>query len=155
MEFRVDFETEAEYDEFDMLFESIDHIEEVEANDETMDVEGDEWIEVNEESINWLQEFRPMTKPGSKIDAEMIPKPIDAFNLFFTFEILNNIVIWSNNEGLRRDPNFPTFDMEELKKVLGCQIVMGINRFKDELDNWSTRRFLGNNDLRQVLSRNR
>ena len=150
MEFQIEFDTEAAFEEFTVIDGTIDHTEEI---DMEVDAVEPNWIEMEEGVEDWIPEFK--FKPGSKIEASRIPKPYDAFKLFFTATLLENILKWSNAEGERRDSGFTPMTMIELIKVFGVQIVMGIKRLKDEKDHWSKRRFLETKEIKEVFPRDR
>ena len=148
MEFAIQFETEAAFEEFTSVDSNNDHTEEVE-----MEVEMQEPVWTDKISVmeRWIPEFK--FKAGSKVDASQIPTPFDAFKLFFSLALLQDILKWSNAEAKRRDPGFKLITMPELMKVFGIQIVMCIKRLKNEADHWSKRRFLETPEIREAMSR--
>ena len=150
MEFPIKFETEEALEEFPDSDDSVEPADEMEA----MDVDEPVWKEDQGQWVDWLPPFTKIPGPKPEIVAK-IKSPFDAFKLFFSLSLVQDILLWSNAEGKRRAKSFQEMSMGELLKVFGIQIVMGINRFKNEIDHWSTRRFLGNKWIKEIMARNR
>ena len=150
MEFPIKFETEEALEEFP----DSDDSDELTGEMEAMDVDEPVWAEDKGTWIDWLPKFNKI--PGAKAQiVDKIKSPFDAFKLFFSLSLVQDILRWSNAEGKRRAKGFQEISFGELLKLLGIQIVMGINRFKNEKDHWSTRRFLGNKWIKEIMSKNR
>ena len=97
MEFPIKFETEEALEEFP----DSDDSDELTGEMEAMDVDEPVWAEDKGQWIDWLPKFTKI--PGAKAQiVDKIKSPFDAFKLFFSLSLVQDILRWSNAEGKRR-----------------------------------------------------
>ena len=149
MEFAIEFESEEALEEFPDIYDAVNHTIEV----DMMEVDEPDWSADNGQRDAWLPEF--LEKPGAKNDGANVKTPLEAFRLFFTINLIDNIIRWSNAEGLRRSAHFKHISRDDILKVFGMQILMGVKRYTKESDHWSTRRLLGNKWIKRAMARDR
>ncbi|KAK9695294.1 Transposase IS4 [Popillia japonica] len=123
--------------------------------------------------VNWeavtgksLKTF-PFTTPSGCIDSvrEMVDKaPIDFFNLFIDDEVINLMVVEINRYAAQKLNNLELLPhtrirqwkgvtSQEMKKILGIHIWMGLCRFPNLASYWSKNVLYANN-VKEVMSRN-
>ena len=115
-----------------------------------LSVSDENWVQTDLQPSDWLPTFTKQV--GTTLNPEA---PIDVFSEFFNDEYLSQIIVWTNKCGQIKYENFRKVTLCELKIVIGGLILMGVCKLASERSHWSTRRFLGTPELKQVITRDR
>ena len=88
--------------------------------------------------------------------------PREIFDAFFTPELWDTMTIETNRYAAKNPPtasrkmkSWVDVDKAELQRYLGLRLMMGIKRLPSFHDYWSTRRFVGDPEFRNQMTRDR
>lgn len=110
------------------------------------------WIrDENTDNTDWLPEFNRLNVPKTVIPVE----PIKIFDIFLDNEMLTSILEFTNIQMSKQTKDIEQIDTTELRKFIGIQILMGLNRRDDEYDHWSSDELLTTDAIRRTMSRDR
>jgi len=140
-----------------------------ESNTGEGDVEiGEDEVEPEAEVIDWSQQLSPVvleefdSPTGKTFDIAENASELDILSFIFTDEIVEKIVTESNKyarQKLALKPqqleNWVDTTASEMKAFLGVCIIMGLNSLPSIADYWSSDPFLGNEGIKQVMTKNR
>ena len=77
------------------------------------------------------------------------------FNLFVTKDLMKAIVNWTNLHIEMKASSTKPVTVPELKKYIGLELAMSITKFNRIEDYWSMEPFLGHDDFKRTMSKNR
>ncbi|KAK3735838.1 hypothetical protein QZH41_007478 [Actinostola sp. cb2023] len=149
----------------DLEFEGIEGLDS--DNEQESDPESDEGEE-ELETLEWSQQLKTIvveefnSPTGKTFQLQHDAKEIDVFSILFNNEILLKIVAETNryarqklSENALRLSNWKDTTAVEIRAYLGVCIIMGLNSLPCIADYWSSDPFLGNEGIKQVMTKNR
>lgn len=116
----------------------------------------------NEISFNWTKKLRPKTKEPCSLEADVqiehssgSPTPFDIFSAVTNLQELVKILVeQSNIYAQQNGREFMTND-QEMSAFLGINYIMSINKLPTIKSYWECGQYIGNEGVRNVMSRSR